>query len=1013
MQADLNSKWAFFKNAALIALVLTLAVKLSSRTVDAQQATGCQLLHGHVPPAIARLHLNPLFNIPETNQLRLAISLPLQNESALGDLLKQIYDPGNPNYHHYLTPGQFTAQFGPSQQDYDAVVQFFRSNGLAVIGTYSNRTLIDVTGNVGNIERTFHTTLRVYRHPVENRTFFSPDTDPVINLGVPIKHVDGLDNFIIPKPAIRPETPMTSHPGAQPALGSGPSGEYMGPDFHAAYAPGVALNGAGQVVGLFELDAYVSNDIAFYERTNGLPIVPLTNVTPDGSVHRTSSGSEEVSLDIEMAVSMATNLSKVIVYEAPNGGATSVPDLLNRIASDNIAKQISSSWLIGDSSSYDTYYQQMAAQGQSFFQASGDNGAYYSGISEWADDTNITLVGGTTLSTTGPSGAWSSETVWNWYSTGQGNGGSGGGVNFNSVSIPAWQKFVSMANNQGSTTLRNVPDVAMTGDNIYVVYNNAHTQDVGGTSCAAPLWAAFAALVNQQALAKGETTVGFINPAVYDIGLSANYENCFHDITTGNNTNTTVGNEYFATNGYDLCTGWGTPTGSNLINALTAPPITLTITPNTGFNATGLPGGPFAPASQVYSLTNIGGSSFKWSLGNTSSWLVASITNGTLAAGKGTNVTISVSANADTLGGGTYPATVTFTNISSNYVESLQFTLDVTESLIVAPAAGFNVSGAEGGPFTATSEDFTLTNSGAVSLNWQAAGPVWLNLSPSNGTLGVNSATPVTAILNPGANSLGPGAYTGQVAFTDNNSGIVQNRPFILSIGQNIVLNGGFETGDFTDWTLNTNGVQGDTIVDNGGTGISPHAGNYYAAFGQNGSLGYISQALPTVASQSYLLSLWLNSPNVADLPPTTNLLSSNTPNQFVVSWNGVTQYNQTNLPPINGWTNMQFIVTATGPGSVLQFGQMDDQWYLGLDDVNVWPIPAPNIQSFSREPGSALSLSWNTLTNIEYQVQYSTNLASTNWFNLNDYSATGPILTVTNSIGTNPAIFYRVLQLP
>jgi hypothetical protein len=261
----------------------------------------------------------------------------------------------------------------------------------------------------------------------------------------------------------------------------------------------------------------------------------------------------------------------------------------------------------------------------------------------------------------------------------------------------------------------------------------------------------------------------------------------------------------------------------------------LTITPNTGFNATGLPGGPFAPASQVYSLTNIGGSSFKWSLGNTSSWLVASITNGTLAAGKGTNVTISVSANADTLGGGTYPATVTFTNISSNYVESLQFTLDVTESLIVAPAAGFNVSGAEGGPFTATSEDFTLTNSGAVSLNWQAAGPVWLNLSPSNGTLGVNSATPVTAILNPGANSLGPGAYTGQVAFTDNNSGIVQNRPFILSIGQNIVLNGGFETGDFTDWTLNTNGVQGDTIVDNGGTGISPHAGNYYAAFGKMG----------------------------------------------------------------------------------------------------------------------------------------------------------------------------------
>jgi Viral BACON domain len=555
--------------------------------------------------------------------------------------------------------------------------------------------------------------------------------------------------------------------------------------------------------------------------------------------------------------------------------------------------------------------------------------------------------------------------------------------------------------------------VALTGDNIYVVYNNGQSQDVGGTSCAAPLWAAYTALVNQQAVAKGESTVGFLNPAIYGIGLSTSYTNCFHDITTGNNTNSTVSYQYFATNGYDLCTGWGTPNGSNLINALTTPPITLTITPNTGFTALGLPGGPFIPASQVYSLTNIGGSSFQWSLGNTSSWLVASITNGTLAAGKGTNVTISVSTNADNLPGGIYAATVNFTNVSSNSIQSLQFTLQVTESLAVAPAAGFIVSGAEGGPFTAASENFLLTNSGANALGWQAAGPVWLNLSPSNGILGAASAATVTATLNSGANSLSANTYNGQVTFQDNGSGFIQNRPFILSIGQNIVLNGGFETGDFTDWTLNTNGVHGDSVVDNGATGISPNSGSYFAALGQAGSLGYISQILPTVTNQSYLLSLWFNSPNVNDLAPTTNLLSSNTPNQFVVSWNGATLFNQTNIPPITGWTNMQYIVTATGPGTVLQFGQRDDQWYLGLDDINVWPIPAPNIRGFSQAPGNAFSLTWYSLTNVEYQVQYSTNLASTNWFNLNLYDATGPVLTVTNSIGTNPAAFYRVFQLP
>jgi hypothetical protein len=1011
LQSDFKFHRAFRKNAALIALVFALAMIFLSPEVVAQQTPGLHYLRGHVPRAITRFHLRSLNNLPETNQLAIDISLPPRNEQALGDLLKQIYDPKSPNYHHYLTPEEFTAQFGPSQQDYDTVVQFVRSNGLTVARTDSNRTLIDITGNVGSIEKAFHTTLRSYRHPVENRTFFAPDTDPAINLSVPINHIDGLDNFIIPRPAIRPATPLSSRTGTKPALGSGPGQEYMGPDFHAAYAPGVTLNGAGQIVGLFELDGYVSNDIASYERSSDLPITTLINILPNGSVHRTSSGSEEVSLDIEMAVSMATNLSEVIVYEAPNGNGNSTPDILARIVSDNTAKQISSSWLIGDSPTYDTYYQEMAAQGQSFFQASGDDDAYYSEISEWADDTNITLVGGTTLSTTGPAGAWSSETVWNWFSTGEGNGGSGGGVNFNSVPIPSWQQNVSMANNQGSPTLRNVPDVALTADNIYVVYNNGNSQNVGGTSCAAPLWAAFTALVNQQAVAKGQKTVGFINPAIYAIGLSGNYANCFHDITTGNNTNLTVGNAYFAANGYDLCTGWGTPTGSNLINALTAPPPALMISPNIGFTAAGPVGGPFNPNSQTYSLANIGGSSLKWSLSNTSAWLTASAANGTLAAGIETNVTISLATNANFLKAGSFATTVTFTNVSSNSIQSLLFTLQATEPLVITPLGGFSAFGTEGGPFSPTSETFTLTNSSASSLNWQVTGPSQLILSPANGTLAGDAATTVSATLNSSAYSLNVGSYTGQISFADETAGVIQNRPFLLAIGQNIVLNGGFETGDFTDWTLSTNG-QG-TIVDNGATGITPHSGTFYAALGQPDTLGFISQTLPTTANQSYLLSLWFNSPDLNDLSQTAGVLSANTPNQFVVSWNGNTLFNQANIPPIMGWTNLQFIVTATGPTTVLQFGQRVDPWYFGLDDINVWPIPAPNIQSFSRAPGNAFSLTWNTLTNIEYQVQCSTNLASANWINLNTYSATGPSLTVTNSIGTNPAVFYRVLQLP
>ena len=405
----------------------------------------------------------------------------------------------------------------------------------------------------------------------------------------------------------------------------------------------------------------------------------------------------EVSLDIEMAISMATNLSKVIVYEAPISLPLSTSsDLLNRMASDNPAKQISSSWIIGDNASYDTAYQQMAVQGQSFFQASGDNGAYYTSninLQQSADDTNITLVGGTTLSTTGAGGAYSSETVWNQYATGLGTLGSGGGTNFNGVPIPIWQTGINMTTNLGSTTLRNVPDVAMTADNIVVVANNGQQEnDVNGTSCAAPLWAGFCALVNQQATNTLKPPVGFLNPALYAIGKGPNYAVAFHDITAGNNTNAAVHDKYFAVPGYDLCTGWGTPNGQNLINAL-IPPDPLGIVPAGGFYATGPASGPFSPTSQIFFLTNTGASSLAWSLIKTSAWLNVSTTSGTLAAGASNSVTVSLATAAYSLAVGTYTSTMKLTNWNTHVVQSLLFTLQAQQPLTVAPATGFTAAG--------------------------------------------------------------------------------------------------------------------------------------------------------------------------------------------------------------------------------------------------------------------------------------------------------------------------------
>jgi uncharacterized repeat protein (TIGR01451 family) len=177
--------------------------------------------------------------------------------------------------------------------------------------------------------------------------------------------------------------------------------------------------------------------------------------------------------------------------------------------------------------------------------------------------------------------SYASETVWNWDvrfgANFDGEGSSGGISSF--YSIPTWQTNINMTANQGSTIFRNTPDIALTADDVLVIADGGVEYiGVGGTSCAAPLWAGFTALVNQQATNNGHASVGFINPALYAIAAGTNYANCFHDITTGNNEWSGSPNLFSAVRGYDLCTGLGTPNGTNLINALTAVSVTNTIT---------------------------------------------------------------------------------------------------------------------------------------------------------------------------------------------------------------------------------------------------------------------------------------------------------------------------------------------------------------------------------------------------------------------------------------------------
>jgi uncharacterized repeat protein (TIGR01451 family) len=499
--------------------------------------------------------------------MRLAIGLPLRNRLELSELIQRISDPASPDYRRYLTPEQFTERFGPTAEEYQRVVEFARTNGWTITGLHPNRMLLDVSAATADVERALGVTMLLYAHPTEPRMFYAPDSEPLVPAKIPVLHVSGLNNFLIPHPAgLRPGRSGTqSGPVAQGGSAPDGSGSYAGNDFRGAYARSVSLNGAGQMVGLLEFDGYYPADIASYQSQLSLAHVPIINVTMDQFDGTPGGNNVEVALDIEMVSAVAPGLSAVIVYEGGPKGL--VDDILNRMATDNLARQLSASWTFPIDSTSEQIFLQFIAQGQSYFNASGDNGAYSGLVDTPADEPYITVVGGTVLTTTGKGGAWSGETCWNRGGTGRTAGASGGG--FSTVyPIPSWQQAVDMSSNGGSRTMRNLPDVSAVGDGVWVTYNNGSSETVGGTSCSTPLWAGFMALVNQQAAGFGQPPVGFLNPAIYRIGLSAGYSTNFHDIVTGNNTNSSSPNAFFAVPGYDLCTGWGSPIGQNLINAL-------------------------------------------------------------------------------------------------------------------------------------------------------------------------------------------------------------------------------------------------------------------------------------------------------------------------------------------------------------------------------------------------------------------------------------------------------------
>lgn len=539
----------------------------------AETAVGSShLLSANLPAAVSSGQAAHVGAMAQTQSIKLGLILPLRNEAELDSLLLQIRDPKSLNYHHYLSSAEFTERFGATQKDYDAVVAWAKSNGLSVTQTTSNRRVVDVQGSVATVNRALHVQLGNFKHPTENRTFFAPDREPTLDLAVPLLAITGLTNVSLPKNHLLHGNTVQHMDAIKATHGSGPSGEYLPSDMRAAYYGSGSLTGAGQTVAIFSYDGYKSADVTlYYSKTGMKSSVPIKNVlvngysgvcdAGDGSGTSKCDDGEQV-LDIVNVIGVAPGLSQVIFYEG-----SSATDILNQMASDNTAKVISSSWGGGDfGSADDTIYKQFAAQGQTFLNASGDDGAYNS--STWLPpslDPNILDVGGTDLVTSGPGGTWTSETGW--------SGSSGGYYKQAGYATPAYQKLsgVITTTNKASATYRNDPDISAEAnfDNP-TVSNGTFETGYGGTSFAAPRWAGLLALANQQSVAAGKSTLGFINTKLYTVAVSSSYKTLFHDITSGKNKpDEGSGAGFSAVAGFDLVTGWGSPQGPALINALT------------------------------------------------------------------------------------------------------------------------------------------------------------------------------------------------------------------------------------------------------------------------------------------------------------------------------------------------------------------------------------------------------------------------------------------------------------
>ena len=549
----------------------------------------------------------PIGHLEATRQLKLEVTLALRNKAGLEQLIEAQQDPNSPLYHQWLTPQEFTARFGPTQQDAAAVTQWLSSEGFQVSGASLDERWVKFTGSAGQAEKTFGTPIMAFG----TGRFYSNTAEPVIpaQLSGIVAAIAGLDNFTRTVPVLRrPRQPggigaRLAGPLSRPQFNLGGADTFGPADVRTFYDEGTLLaaaSGTGDCIGIVGTSNFMATAVSTFNTTFSLPLESITTVLADTTNPGFNGAETEALLDLEYSHTSAPGAAiRFYLGDDNNSSANgSVVDAVQKAVNENLCSVISISFSNCSTTqsfftTVDGIVAQGATQGQSIFFSSGDQGA--AGL---VFQTNVGCVLGTTPHVNELAGPHSTsvggtgftptfvndndvgfvaESVWNdEFPVGSGSGGATGGGISAFFTKPSYQTVGTPADGK-----RDQPDISLiaSANNPGVVVENDSTCDgtgctgagpltfdqIGGTSLAAPLFAGLTKVIEQKKGAR----LGLINTRLYQMANAGLAANGFRDVTTGNNNYNGV-TGFSAGVSYDRATGWGTVDMTKFANAFIA-----------------------------------------------------------------------------------------------------------------------------------------------------------------------------------------------------------------------------------------------------------------------------------------------------------------------------------------------------------------------------------------------------------------------------------------------------------